>query len=184
MNKWVSDVKGNRCSVAKWGSIERTQEALDSLTNCWDCSNCSDCSNCYGCSNCSDCSNCYGCSNCWDCSDCWDCSNCSRERKLKAGITANLHIPIIPDIDAAIYAAASQPGALNMTTWHCGTAHCRAGWVVELAGEAGKLLENFHSTGLAALLIYAASGSPINPARFYDTAEDALADMKARAGKV
>ncbi len=68
-----------------------------------------------------------------------------------------------------------------MSRWHCGTTHCRAGWVVTLAGDAGKNLEAFHNTELAAMLIYRASGSPINPARFYDSTEDALADMKRRA---
>ncbi|WP_296205309.1 hypothetical protein [uncultured Hyphomicrobium sp.] len=91
---------------------------------------------------------------------------------------------MIDDIDAKVYAAVSQPGALNMSTWHtCETTHCRAGWVVHLAGEAGYALERFHGglTGHAAKLIYAASGSPINPCRFYDDDATALADMKARA---
>jgi hypothetical protein len=64
----------------------------------------------------------------------------------------------------------------------CGTMHCRAGWVVHLAGEAGYALERFHNWELAAMLIYRESGSPINPARFYDGNDDALADMKKRAG--
>ncbi len=69
-----------------------------------------------------------------------------------------------------------------MDNWHtCKTTHCRAGWVVHLAGEAGYALERFHNTPLAAQLIYRASGSPINPCRFYDSKEDALADMKRLA---
>ena len=69
-----------------------------------------------------------------------------------------------------------------MGKWHtCGTTHCRAGWVVTLAGKAGAALEKAHNTELAAMLIYKASGAPINPARFYDTEDAALADMKARA---
>ena len=71
-----------------------------------------------------------------------------------------------------------------MDTWHtCETTHCRAGWVVKLAGKAGKELEMFHNTLLAAQLIYLESGAPINPCRFYDKNEEALADMKARAEK-
>lgn len=35
---------------------------------------------------------------------------------------------------------------------------------------------------VAAQLIYRASGSPINPGRFYDTNADALDDMRKRAG--
>jgi hypothetical protein len=63
----------------------------------------------------------------------------------------------------------------------CETTHCRAGWAVTLAGEAGKALEARFNWELAAMLIYRESGSPINPARFYDSNEDALADMKRLA---
>ncbi|WP_186079369.1 hypothetical protein [Burkholderia gladioli] len=76
----------------------------------------------------------------------------------------------------------SQPNALDMGTWHsCETTHCRAGWVVHEAGEAGYALEKFHNTELAAMLIYRASGYKINPARFYDDSATALADMKRLA---
>ena len=70
-----------------------------------------------------------------------------------------------------------------MRDWHtCGTTHCRAGWVVTLAGEEGKKLEEFHNTELAAHLIYKES-SPIKVgcARFYDGNEEAMADMKRLA---
>lgn len=91
-------------------------------------------------------------------------------------------IPTIEKIDQAVYAAASQPEALDMSSWHCGTTHCRAGWVVTLAGEPGKALEDRFNTELAAMLIYRESGSPINPGRFYDSNDAALADMAKRAG--
>jgi len=82
-----------------------------------------------------------------------------------------------------VYEAASKPDALKMSDWHtCNTTHCRAGWVVHLAGEAGYALERFHNTALAAQLIHRASGSPISPVRFYETNEQAMADMKRRAG--
>ena len=84
-----------------------------------------------------------------------------------------------------MYAAASRPESLNMTDWHtCANTHCRAGWVVTLAGDAGRELERFHDTALAAMLIYDAScpGFKINPARFFDSNEDALADMRRLAG--
>jgi len=70
-----------------------------------------------------------------------------------------------------------------MSDWHtCGTTHCRAGWVVHLAGEAGYALERFHDTALAAQLIVRQS-SPlhISPTKFYETNEEALADMKRMA---
>jgi hypothetical protein len=96
-----------------------------------------------------------------------------------------LVIPFIPDIHKAVYAAASQPGALRMESWHtCEKKHCRAGWVVALAGAEGKALEARFDTLLAAMKIYDASDPKfkINPCRFFDSDEDALADMKKLAG--
>ena len=52
---------------------------------------------------------------------------------------------------------------------------------MHLAGEAGYALERFHNTPLAAQLIYKASGYEINPCRFFDTNDEALADMKRLA---
>lgn len=58
----------------------------------------------------------------------------------------------------------------------------RAGWIVAVAGPEGSALEAFLGTELAAILIYKEStGEMINPARFYDSDEDALADMKRLA---
>ncbi|MCX5495409.1 hypothetical protein OSH11_11885 [Kaistia dalseonensis] len=71
-----------------------------------------------------------------------------------------------------------------MGSWHtCNTTHCRAGWVVHLAGEAGYALERFHGTALAAQLIYRASNPdlPVSPTRFYETNDEALADMRRMA---
>jgi hypothetical protein len=71
-----------------------------------------------------------------------------------------------------------------MGRWHtCGTTHCRAGWVVHLAGEAGYALERFHDTALAAQLIYRESNPalPVSPTRFYEKNDVALADMKRMA---
>jgi hypothetical protein len=91
-------------------------------------------------------------------------------------------VPSIENIHQRIYEAVSQPQALNMGNWHsCETTHCRAGWVVHLAGKAGYALEKFHNTELAAMLIYRESGHYINPARFYDSNVSALADMKRLA---
>jgi hypothetical protein len=94
----------------------------------------------------------------------------------------DLKIPAIPNIHTTVYEAASQPDALKIETWHqCENTHCRAGWAVTLAGADGKALEARFNTELAAMLIYRESGSPINPARFYDSNDDALADMKRLA---
>jgi hypothetical protein len=94
-----------------------------------------------------------------------------------------LEILKIENIHSKIFAAVSAPNALDMSKWHtCGTTHCRAGWVIILAGEAGAKLEAFHNTELAAALIYRES-SPhkVSAARFYDSNEDAMADMKRMA---
>ena len=70
-----------------------------------------------------------------------------------------------------------------MADWHtCGTTHCRGGWVVTLAGEAGKKLEQETSSLFAAIQIYKKSGYEISPCRFFDNNETALADMKRLAG--
>jgi hypothetical protein len=71
-----------------------------------------------------------------------------------------------------------------MDTWHtCEKKHCRAGWVVSLAGEAGRNLERFFDTPLAAMKIYDASSSlpKVSPVRFYDGNDEALADMRRMA---
>jgi hypothetical protein len=104
--------------------------------------------------------------------------------------------PIIEDIHSKVYAAASQPGALDMGAWHekpdhpdqwlCGTSHCRAGWVVALAGKEGLDLEAKIGTPAAALSIYIAS----DPDRwkterlpdFHCDNATALADMARMAG--
>ncbi|MEO6326238.1 MAG: hypothetical protein ABIT01_13325, partial [Thermoanaerobaculia bacterium] len=116
----------------------------------------------------------------------------------------------IPNIDARILAAveaenarlatipnlAGDPTSFDMSTWHdgiytlndaglkttqCGTTHCRAGWAVTLAGEAGKKLEERVGTGTAGAIIYAVSrpGKPVPD--FYGGTADALADINACA---
>lgn len=109
------------------------------------------------------------------------------------GISPSSDIPVIDKIHIKVLEAASQEGALNMSSWHsdgstneegayCGTTHCRAGWVVALAGRGGRALELFHNTALAAQLIYAKS-SPhkVAPCRFFENNKDAMADMQRLA---
>jgi uncharacterized protein YjbI with pentapeptide repeats len=94
-------------------------------------------------------------------------------------------VPKIVNIHKAIYEAASKPDALNMESWHaCETTHCRAGWVIALAGDAGKAMEFCMGTSAAAALIYLASDPKLEKIpNFYATNEDALADMKRLAEK-
>jgi len=89
-------------------------------------------------------------------------------------------VPIIENIHQKVLEAVSMPDALNMRYWHtCETTHCRAGWVVTLAGEAGKELEKATSTLFAAMQIYKHS-SPIHVSHLhflYDSNEKAMEDM-------
>jgi hypothetical protein len=77
-------------------------------------------------------------------------------------------------------AVTSRPDALDMSTWHtCETTHCRAGWVVQLAGDAGAKLERQTSTLFAAMQIYKVSSSvAVSPVRFFESNEIALEDIK------
>lgn len=189
----------------------RTLKTCDECMNCEDsegiqqCSQCTRCENSYNCirctgvgnsQNCVNCDNSYSiieCIRCRYCAHCESCVDCSYSVSLdnkyheicKGGIrpTRLPEIPVIEDIDKKVYAAASVDGALSMTEWHeCKTTHCRAGWVVHLAGEKGYALEKAlrGSTLFAAMLIYKESGSPINPCRFFDSDEKALEEMAAR----
>jgi len=165
MTTWITDDNGNRASITYWGDEARARASLATLTNCRNCTDCSRCSDCSGCSYCSYCS--Y-------------CSNCSGEKESNKN--EPLKIPKIENIHKKIYEAVSQPKALQMGNWHiCETAHCRAGWVVHLAGEEGYALEKRFNTEFAAMQIYKASGYSINPCRFYDSNEAALEDMRKLA---
>jgi hypothetical protein len=93
--------------------------------------------------------------------------------------------PVIKNIHQKVLEAVLAPDALDMQGWHkCETTHCRAGWVVTLAGEAGKALEKETSTLFAAMQIYHKSSSiRVSPVRFFDSNEAALADIKLCAQK-
>jgi hypothetical protein len=90
-----------------------------------------------------------------------------------------MNIPTIENIHNSILNAVSQPKALDMSDWHtCNTTHCRAGWVVTLAGEKGKKLEQQTDTGFAAMQIYKKSSNIKVPlSRFFDDNKKAMADI-------
>ena len=97
-------------------------------------------------------------------------------------------VPVIENIHAKIAEAVQADGnTLDMSAWHgieghCGTVHCRAGWVTHLAGAGGKTLENHVGTCAAAALIYAASDPALGRVPdFYGTDADAMADILERA---
>jgi uncharacterized protein YjbI with pentapeptide repeats len=103
-----------------------------------------------------------------------------------ANLEGMYDVPIIPNIHQAVAAACDVPGALNMSAWHtCSTTHCRAGWVVVLAGVAGKALEDKIGTNAAAALIYQASDPAMKRVpNWLASNEDALADIRSCATKV
>lgn len=159
-DSWLTDENGNRASIEYFGSREAAQKALDSLVNC---KNCDDCV---------------------DCEDCEDCRSQKNKTNLCQDRLAETAVPVIENIHTQVYEACRKPEALYMGDWHtCETTHCRAGWVVTLAGEAGAALEEETSTDFAAMQIYRASDpeNPVSQRRFYDSADKALADMKRLA---
>jgi hypothetical protein len=91
----------------------------------------------------------------------------------------------IKNIDAAILAAIDAPGnELRMSSWHtCGTTHCRAGWAIHLAGDAGYKLEKVVGSAAAGALIYAASRPDKPVPDFIASDAVALADLRACAAE-
>ena len=99
----------------------------------------------------------------------------------------NAKLPYVPasnNLHSEVYAVVSKPNhRLAMHCWHtCETTHCRAGWVVVLAGAAGAMLEDLVGTSTAAALIYHASDPEMTTPDFYASNEDALADIRRMAG--
>jgi hypothetical protein len=100
-------------------------------------------------------------------------------------------VPVVPDIDRAILAAIEVGGVLDMGNWHdsdpdedgpCGTTHCRAGWAIHLAGEAGYALERkVDDPDIAGGLIYAASRPGVPIPSFFCSDAAAMADLRACA---
>lgn len=91
-------------------------------------------------------------------------------------------VPFIPALDSKILAAIEAGGSLEMGHWHtCETTHCRAGWAIHFAGEAGKKLENAYGSAAAGSLLYAKAYPKMRIPNFYTDNETALADIRARA---
>ena len=110
---------------------------------------------------------------------------------IMTGVILPEGIPTIKDIHTAIYTeVAEDHHRLYMGTWHgghsgtCGSTHCRAGWVIALAGEKGVKLENKMSPWTAAALIYQASDPELERIPlFYGSSLSALKDIKEMAEK-
>lgn len=93
---------------------------------------------------------------------------------------SELNVPLVQNIHQSVFNAASAETALDMNNCHvCETTHCRAGWVVHLAGKAGYELEKLTSTVFAAMAIYNKSSDIKVPLHmFYVDNDESLADMK------
>lgn len=140
-------------------------------TGCWNCDSC------YSCGTCSDC---RACRDCYACQDCSDCSRCYHRSAICKEVDFSVKSPVIPNIHQEVREAVeSAPDALDMRCWHvCETTHCRAGWVVTLAGAEGRRLEEKTSTEFAAMRIYSASSRiRVSPVRFYDDRDAAMRDI-------
>jgi hypothetical protein len=91
-------------------------------------------------------------------------------------------VPTVADLDEKILSCIENGGGLEMDRWHtCDTTHCRAGWAVVLVGYAGRILEERVGSYAAGALIYEASTG--NVPDFFAENEDALEDIKLRAGR-
>ena len=96
------------------------------------------------------------------------------------GYKKALTIPVIENIHQKVLEAIQTNGnKLNMDEWHtCETTHCRAGWVVTLAGKEGRELEEETSCAFAAMQIYRKSSEiHVPPTRFYEPNQKAMADI-------
>jgi hypothetical protein len=95
----------------------------------------------------------------------------------------NPDVPVVPALDRRILEVIEAgKGELNMSAWHsCETTHCRAGWAIQLAGAAGKKLEEEHGPHQAGRMIYLASTG--RAPHFFATNERAMEDIRARAAE-
>jgi hypothetical protein len=101
-------------------------------------------------------------------------------------------VPVIENIHQKLLEAIKSEGAaLQMDSWHtdgtvnesgayCGTTHCRAGWIVALAGKEGRDLEKMTTPEFAAMQIYHKSNPniPVSPTRFYESNKVAMSDIE------
>lgn len=95
-------------------------------------------------------------------------------------------VPVLPNIHKKLLEAVTHNGnKLDMSDWHkCETTHCRAGWIVTLAGKDGAMIEKQTSTLFAAMQIYKASSTiRVSPVRFYETTDVAMKDIERCAAE-
>ena len=106
-------------------------------------------------------------------------ANLSRANLSRANLGA--FVPLIENVDGKTLEAINADGnKLDMAAWHtCETTHCRAGWYVVLAGEAGKVLESICGSNVAGALIFNKSYPDKITPNWLASNEDAMAGMIA-----
>ncbi len=113
--------------------------------------------------------------------------NCANPEIIGTKIAGSISLPEIPKIDhadARILAAIEKGGRCEMNSWHtCGTTHCRAGWLIHLAGEAGYALEGVVGSLAAGCLLYQKARPHMKIPNFFASNESALADIRECAAK-
>jgi uncharacterized protein YjbI with pentapeptide repeats len=80
------------------------------------------------------------------------------------GVAESMGIVISPDLPAKILEQITlHPETWRQEFWHneCGTAHCIAGWAIQLSGDLGKYLETSLGTLTAAILLLWREGCPL-----------------------
>jgi len=105
---------------------------------------------------------------------------------LSGAYLSGAEVLLVGNIDAQILAAVTaRPDAFDMSVWHqekdCGTTHCRAGWAIALAGDAGYALEKAVGPALAGALIYARARAGKRVPDFYASNDVALASIREDA---
>ena len=92
----------------------------------------------------------------------------------------NPEVPVVEALDAKILERIQGGAALEMGSWHtCETTHCRAGWAVHMAGEAGYALERQYGPQQAGRMIYVASVGRVP--HFFASNERAMEDLREQA---
>ena len=92
----------------------------------------------------------------------------------------NPEVPVVERLDAKILERIEGGAGLEMGSWHtCETTHCRAGWAVHMAGEAGYALERLYGPQRTGRMIYTASVGRVP--HFFASNERALEDLREQA---
>lgn len=95
------------------------------------------------------------------------------------GCIVGIKIPVVHAYDREMDEATSKSGAFDVSNWHTTKSHCRSGWAVKLAGDAGWTLEKKVGPWLAGALIHAASTGDIVP-DYFASSQHQLADIAWR----